>query len=241
MDDRSLKILLALIREFIATGEPISSKELYDNYDFGIKPASIRAELLRLAEEGFIAQPHTSGGRVPTEHGYEFFVNQIIGDIFSKTMGGFLSLRTSLLEELLHHKTPEAVHGLANELKTLTIGYEPRRGSIYKSGLDELCERLDISHRDEFLEIIHDFERLNDRLKNFASDIKSSGKGSDAPQVYIGKKSPFTDSSHLSVIVDNYEIDGEPLMLIAVGPKRMDYKKSLKVFKIIRDRIKNKK
>lgn len=236
MDERSLKILLASVKEFIDTGEPVSSKELYESYNFGIKPASIRAELLRLTDSGFLDQPHTSGGRVPTEAGYEFFVNQLIGDMFGKTLGNFISLRDSLLEELLAGRTDEVVYELSDELGTLAVGYDGN-GSVYKSGFEELCAQLDINRREEFLEIVSDFERLNERVEKFAGSLKSS----QTPQVYIGHKSPVTKSPHLSVVVDSYEIDGEPLMLIAVGPKRMDYKKPLKIFKAIREKVKNKK
>jgi heat-inducible transcriptional repressor len=237
MDERAFKILLASVKEFIDTGEPVSSKELYESYDFGIKPASIRAELLRLTDDGFLDQPHTSGGRVPTVAGYEFFVDQLMGEMFGKTLGNFISLRDSLLEELLARRTDEVVDELSDELGTLAVGYDGNRGSVYKSGFEELCAQLDISRREEFLEIVSDFERLNERVEKFAGSLKSS----QTPQVYIGHKSPVTKSPHLSVVVDSYEIDGEPLMLIAVGPKRMDYKKPLKIFKAIREKVKNKK
>lgn len=233
MDERSLKILLASIKEFISTGEPVSSQELYEAHDFGIKPASIRAELLRLTDAGYLEQQHTSGGRVPTEEGYEFFVNQLIADMFGETLGGLVSLHESLLGELVGHRTDSLINELSEELHTLTIGYEPERGSLYKRGFEELCSRLDLNRRDEFLEIVRDFENLNERLGKFAASIKSA----DAPQVYIGKKSPITKSPHLSIIADSYEIDGEPLLLIAVGPKRMDYKKPLKIFKAMRNKI----
>lgn len=234
MDERAFKILLASVREFIDTGEPVSSKELYEANNFGIKPASIRAELLRLTDDGYLDQPHISGGRVPTEAGYEFFVNQLMGEMFGKALGGLVSLRDSLLQELLRHRTGDAVEELSDELGTLAVGYEGAGGAVYKSGFEELCAQLDINRRDEFLEIVRDFERLNDRVEKFADSRKSP----EAPQVFIGHKSPITESPHLSVIVDSYEIDGEPIMLIAVGPKRMDYKKPLKVFRAIREKLK---
>ena len=234
-NDRSEKILEAVIREFISTGSPVSSGDLYEHYDFGIKPASIRAELLRLTDDGFLEQSHTSGGRAPTEAGYEFFVNSIIGELFGKTIGGILSLRESLLEDLMRRRTGDLVDDLSDELGVMAVGYEPDKRSIYKSGFDNLCEKVDIGNKQEFLEIVRDFEKLNDRLEKFSKSISSSG----SPKVYIGKNSPITDSPELSVIADSYEIDGEPLLLIAVGPKRMDYRKPLRVFKAMRENLKN--
>ena len=74
MNLRSKSILEAAVKEYIRSGEPVSSKELAGKYDFGIKWAAIRRELGILTKEGFLDQRHTSGGRVPTDKGYQFFV-----------------------------------------------------------------------------------------------------------------------------------------------------------------------
>ena len=72
--ERTKSILEAVIKEFAKTGSPVSSSRLYENYDFGIRPARIRSELNSLVKLGYLDRPHTSAGRVPTNKGYVFFV-----------------------------------------------------------------------------------------------------------------------------------------------------------------------
>ena len=78
MNSRTAYILEAAIKEFIASGEPVSSGRLHDHYNFGIQPAMIRQELSDLAEQGFLEQPHHSAGRVPTNRGFQFFAELVI-------------------------------------------------------------------------------------------------------------------------------------------------------------------
>src|SRR5690242_2022694 len=78
LTDRSFEILEAAIREFITTGDPVSSSLLYKRHNFGIRPAMIRAELSELAERGYLEQPYHSAGRVPSNRGYEFFAERVI-------------------------------------------------------------------------------------------------------------------------------------------------------------------
>lgn len=75
--DRQEKILHSLIKEYIDSAEPISSDLLKKRSSLNVSPATIRNELQELTELGYIAQPHTSAGRVPTEKGYKFFVEII--------------------------------------------------------------------------------------------------------------------------------------------------------------------
>ncbi|MEX2410223.1 MAG: hypothetical protein WD607_02425, partial [Candidatus Paceibacterota bacterium] len=78
MDPRTELILQKCIKDFIDTGRPITSDYLYENYEFGIKPAMIRRELSILDEEGYLEQIHTSGGRFPTNKAYQYFVNKVL-------------------------------------------------------------------------------------------------------------------------------------------------------------------
>ena len=72
--DRQIKILNSLIQEYIESAEPISSELLNKKCNLGVSPATIRNELQDLMEQGYITQPHTSAGRVPTQKGYRYFV-----------------------------------------------------------------------------------------------------------------------------------------------------------------------
>jgi heat-inducible transcriptional repressor len=77
VEDRKLEVLRAIVEDFISTNEPVGSKALADRHNLGVSPATIRNDMAALEEEGLIAQPHTSAGRVPTDSGYRLFVDRL--------------------------------------------------------------------------------------------------------------------------------------------------------------------
>lgn len=78
-DDRRFEVLRAIVSDFVSTKEPIGSKALVERHNLGVSSATIRNDMAVLEAEGYIAQPHTSSGRVPTEKGYREFVNRLHG------------------------------------------------------------------------------------------------------------------------------------------------------------------
>jgi len=77
-NDRSRRVLAALVRQYIATGEPIASSVLVTSAGLGVSSATVRHMLVRLEDEGYLRQPHTSAGRVPTDRGYRFYVDLLL-------------------------------------------------------------------------------------------------------------------------------------------------------------------
>ncbi|MCX6479851.1 MAG: heat-inducible transcriptional repressor HrcA [Mycobacterium sp.] len=78
-DDRRFEVLRAIVADFVATKEPIGSKALVERHSLGVSSATVRNDMAVLEAEGYIAQPHTSSGRVPTEKGYREFVDRLDG------------------------------------------------------------------------------------------------------------------------------------------------------------------
>lgn len=76
-DDRRLDVLRAIIEDFVSTREPVGSRALVERHQLGVSPATIRNDMAALEEEGLIAQPHTSAGRIPTDKGYRLFVDRL--------------------------------------------------------------------------------------------------------------------------------------------------------------------
>src|SRR6476620_7698002 len=76
--DRSKRLLTALIREYISSGEPVASSLLVAAAGLGLSSATVRSILARLEEDGFVQQPHTSAGRIPTDRGYRFYVDLLL-------------------------------------------------------------------------------------------------------------------------------------------------------------------
>lgn len=79
LEDRRLAVLRAIVEDYVSTGEPVGSKALVDRYALGVSSATIRNDMAALEDEGYIAQPHTSAGRVPTDMGYRAFVDRLSG------------------------------------------------------------------------------------------------------------------------------------------------------------------
>ena len=77
VDDRKLDVLRAIIEDYVATEEPVGSKSLVERHDLGVSSATIRNDMAALEDEGYIAQPHTSAGRIPTDKGYRLFVDRL--------------------------------------------------------------------------------------------------------------------------------------------------------------------
>ncbi|MEI2713558.1 MAG: heat-inducible transcriptional repressor HrcA [Nocardioides sp.] len=76
-DERRLAVLRAIVEDYVSTEEPVGSKALVDRHRLGVSPATVRNDMAVLEEEGFITQPHTSAGRVPTDKGYRLFVDKL--------------------------------------------------------------------------------------------------------------------------------------------------------------------
>ena len=79
LSERRLEVLRAIVQDYVGTEEPVGSKALTERHRLGVSPATVRNDMAVLEDEGFIAQPHTSAGRIPTDKGYRLFVDRLAG------------------------------------------------------------------------------------------------------------------------------------------------------------------
>jgi len=77
VEDRKLAVLRAIVEDYVSTQEPVGSKALVERHRLGVSPATVRNDMAALEDEGFITQPHTSAGRIPTDKGYRLFVDRL--------------------------------------------------------------------------------------------------------------------------------------------------------------------
>ena len=213
MKELAENILEAAIESFIKTGEPISSGWLYEQYNFGIKPAMIRHELEELTEEGFLEQPYRSSGRVPSDFGYEFFAGRVLS---KKPEVTELAFRVG------YSNWPNLTNWISSELSALGVLFKLHEKIIYKSGLDRLISGLSWNSPTEIKEIIKDFEEIDSRIGEAKKFVE------DTVNVFIGKKSPVTKSKNLAVVMRTCNSTNGPMVIMAIGPKRMNYKKAVK-------------
>lgn len=105
LDDRKSAILRAVVQTYIETAQPVGSTHVVDATAIGVSPATVRSEMTVLEREGYLTQPHTSAGRIPTEKGYRFFVDEIgpgeLGPAQHRQVRGFFAHAHGELEEML--------------------------------------------------------------------------------------------------------------------------------------------
>lgn len=112
LDDRKLKILQAIIRNYLATGEPVGSRTISKFTDLNLSSATIRNEMADLEELGYIIQPHTSAGRIPSDKGYRLYVDEILKEKTAEVEG---------LKEVLVEKTDKMETMLKQVAKLLAV------------------------------------------------------------------------------------------------------------------------
>lgn len=107
LDERKLKILQAIITDYIATAEPVGSRTIAKKYDLGVSSATIRNEMSDLEEMGFIIQPHASSGRIPSDLGYRLYVDRMLkqqklGDEDKKIVNTMINRNVNQIEYLMN-------------------------------------------------------------------------------------------------------------------------------------------
>ncbi|MEO5723947.1 MAG: heat-inducible transcriptional repressor HrcA [Ilumatobacteraceae bacterium] len=107
LDERKTAILRAIVQEYIATAQPVGSTHVANVPGVQVSSATVRNEMAVLEQEGYVAQPHTSAGRIPTDKGYRFFVDHMaqpghLDAVSSRRVGDFFDTAHGRLEEMLH-------------------------------------------------------------------------------------------------------------------------------------------
>jgi heat-inducible transcriptional repressor len=125
--DRSKRVLAALVREYIASGEPVASSLLVTAAGLGVSSATVRSILSRLEEEGYVQQPHTSAGRIPTDQGYRFYVDLLLEAKRPNRSATAVEarLRRDSPGRLLDSLLPQVSHMLAQASKSVGFAIRP--------------------------------------------------------------------------------------------------------------------
>ncbi len=165
--DRKLEVLRAIIEDFIATNEPVGSKALTERHNLGVSPATIRNDMAALEEEGLIAQPHTSAGRVPTDAGYRLFVDQLtslkpLSGAERRAIETFLDSAVDL-DDVLHR----AVRTLAQLTRNVAVMQYP---SLSRSRVRHI-EVVALTSTRLMLVLITDTGRVEQRIVELPSEV----------------------------------------------------------------------
>ena len=175
----------------------------------------------KLTDKGFLLQPHTSAGRVPTDKAYRFFVDDLLEreisefeDVF-KVEEMFKEAREDILKW-----SSRLTKFLAEESSNFAILNLLERDLAFKEGWEEVFEEPEFDEKN----LIFDFAKL---LENFEENIEDL-KINSGIKVYIGKESPFPRAKNFSMITSKCHLpDEEEAILALLGPKRMDYNRNI--------------
>ena len=125
--DRSKRVLAALVREYIVSGEPVASSVLVTAAGLGVSSATVRSILSRLEEEGYLQQPHTSAGRIPTDRGYRFYVDLLLESRRPHRAGAAVEarLRRENPDRMLNSLLPQVSHMLSQAARSVGFAVRP--------------------------------------------------------------------------------------------------------------------
>ncbi len=238
LTERQKNILEIVVRDYIDSAVPISSKFIEEKYDLGISPATIRNDLYELIDKGYLYQPYTSAGRVPTDKGYRFFVD-FSTEREMKRMENRLKKEVEKMREEVEGKIRfmrELTRFLAQTSSSLTVSYFPRESIFLKEGMGGVLqdpEFEDIAKVRNFMEMVDDFE------KNI--DFFLEEESSDCVRIYIGSEAPFSKRYDFSVLISPCVISRRKGLLAIMGPKRMPYTRNVRLVESIIKLLENEK
>jgi heat-inducible transcriptional repressor len=230
--DRQKQILNKLIEEYISSAQPVSSRSLENKYSFGFSPATIRNEMSRLTELGYISQPHTSAGRIPTDKGYRFYVDNILKERKQKEINSdFKDLLEGVMEDevkLLQFITRD----LAKVSSSMAFSFNLDDKIFFKDGWSSVFKEPEFKE----IELLESFSVF---LDEFEKDIENFELDSDL-KIFIGKENPFNKTNDFSIIISPCNFPGRERGLLGiVGPKRMAYEKSINSINNLKEILNN--
>jgi transcriptional regulator of heat shock response len=232
MEKRKEKLLLSIINEYIKNAAPVASKMLAGRGGFKLSSATLRNEMAELEEEGMIFQPHTSAGRIPTEAGFNFYLEQLkspSNSPFGK--GGEIAgkekkelERAARTAEFPEKSLAKVLAELSDEAVILAFG----KNDVYYTGLSNLFAKPEFHDQD----LVYRIGEVVDHLDEIINEIFEETK--EEIKILIGKKNPFSESC--GAVVSRYCGKNKKAGLVAVlGPIRMDYGKNIALVREVKD------
>ncbi len=252
-------ILDLLIKSYIETAEPVGSRTISRHSDIGLSSASIRNVMADLEEQGFLKQPHTSAGRVPTDRGYRYWVDRLMAP---ETLSE--DERESILDELARVRTIEA---LAEKICKVISELTGNAVLVYLKNLKRvsflnhlLQELVDARRLADFLEEepelfidgtsrmieqpeFQDITKMRALLHLFDEKLSFLETLLHTPfdeevHVHIGRENTMHTMGDVSLITKDCHLGHTPIGGVAVvGPTRMDYPKMVAIVDFVADTV----
>lgn len=219
MTERQKQILCSIVEQYAEVASPVGSSLLARV--FNVSSATIRAEMAELERRGFITQPHTSAGRVPTDKGYRFYVNNL-GETMPTGIETALERRAekALTARVQDGGLPErAIRNAVDTLVELThnLGIATIGNQLYMSGLSNLFGQPEFIHSNQVRQVASLLDNLEPWLHEAAPNEPLS--------VYIGQENPIGRSAGCSLIISRFRSSYSDRSYIGIlGPTRQSYR-----------------
>ncbi len=224
---RQAKILAAIVKENCDNGQPVASADLTEKYNFNVSAPTIRNEMQELEKSGFIKQPHTSAGRVPTDKGFRFFVNELM-DRVKLTLKEQDSLKRELVKlQLAHMEMGRRLTKLLSD-HSQSASFALFENEISTMGLSNILNNPALPAEDA-KEIAKFFDNLDDHAEKMMKDYSDKG-----PKAMIGREIELSTNSDYSMIVSGMQLpSGKKGIIGLVGPKSMKYEKNMSLMEYV--------
>ncbi len=224
---RQEQILDRVVNDYINLAQPISSEFLEKRHGFKICPATIRIEMQKLTDEGYLYQPHTSAGRVPTDKGFRFFVDRLTEREPSEFLDKEFLKEVQKMERQIKDSL-KFFQGitkiLASTSSNLAISYIFDEKIFWKEGWQEIFNEPEF----EDTEYIRNFLEMIENIEKNIEDFVFENRQMPTVRIYIGKENPIPKSKDFSLIISQSKFPKRKKATLAIlGPKRMAYQKNI--------------
>jgi len=222
LNKRQLKILAAVVQEYTNTALPVGSSVLTKQYGFDVSSATLRNDMVSLEEADMLYQPHTSAGRIPTDAGYKYFVENIMAER-ELTKEQQTALQKELLQ--LRAQNTRLMRTTAKLISTVS-GYaavivNAKTGETSEFGLTNLLKDVDKENIDDLCKVAETLDYIDEQCDDLMKDL-SDGE----TQIYIGNDNPITQTKNYSMVVSKYQAGDDEGIVALIGPKNMKYDKN---------------
>lgn len=219
LSERLAAILRAAIDEYIRTGEPVASKIIVDKYVESVSPATVRNDMAALEEMGFLHQPHTSAGRVPTEQGYRYYIEHFVRPERVERVAQ--DLRQAVIDaESPSQMLRAAARALVDMSGNAAIVSSDQGGSQV-SGLANLMRQPEFDDTERRMEVAEALDHAEQAIADLLQRVQQ-----DEVAVWIGRDNPL--GAELASVVIRVKLpNGEIGMLGLMGPLRMRYGRNI--------------
>ncbi|MFA5644160.1 MAG: hypothetical protein WC928_01380 [Patescibacteria group bacterium] len=225
IDSRKELILLVLVKEYIKTAQPVSSGFLVEKYKLGISSATARNEMAELEELGYIYQPHTSSGRIPTEKAYNYYIENDLEEQKIKKDD------LKELEEVFDFSEEgfKKVAKLMADFSKNAVFWAFHKNNLYYTGISNLFIQPEFRQNDLVCNVSSIIDRMEEIIGEIFDQLNLGEK------IFIGEKNPF--GGFLSTVLLKYEKDNQRGVVGLLGPMRMDYEKNLSLIYYLKNKL----